>query len=71
MKIHIMQSSPVSGHFLPPRLTSSPQHPVLKHPRSMTSLTVTYQVSHTHKTDKIMVFNILVSKLLQRIRQER
>jgi hypothetical protein len=30
----IMQSSPASSHFLPPRF-KSPQHPVLKHPQSM------------------------------------
>jgi hypothetical protein len=29
-----MQSSPAPQHFLPPRSKYSPQHPVLKHPRS-------------------------------------
>jgi hypothetical protein len=29
-----MQSSPISRHFLPLRCKYSPQHPVLRHPRS-------------------------------------
>jgi hypothetical protein len=35
MKFLIMQSSPVSRHFLPLRSIYSPQHPVLKHPQPM------------------------------------
>jgi hypothetical protein len=35
MKLLIMQSSPVSYHFLPLRSKYSSQHPVLRHPQSM------------------------------------
>jgi hypothetical protein len=35
MKLLIMQSSPVSCHFLPLRYKYSPQHPVFKHPQSI------------------------------------
>jgi hypothetical protein len=31
MKLLILQSSPASCHFLPPRSKFSPQHPVHKH----------------------------------------
>jgi len=31
----MMQSSPVSHHFLPLKSKYSPQHPVLKHPQSI------------------------------------
>jgi len=35
LKLHIMESSPASCHFLPLRSKYSPQHPVLRHPQSM------------------------------------
>jgi len=66
MKPLIMQSSPVSRHFLPFRSKYSPQHPVLKHPQSMFFLSVMEQVSQPYKTtDKIMVFYIIF-KLLEK-----
>jgi hypothetical protein len=59
MKLFIMQSSPSSRRFLPPRSKYSPQHPVLKHPLSP-FLTVRDQVSHPYKTTrKIMALYIL------------
>jgi hypothetical protein len=33
-KLHIMQFSPISRHFISLRSKYSPQHPVLKHPQS-------------------------------------
>jgi hypothetical protein len=35
IKLHVMQFSPLSRHFIPLRSKYPPQHPVLKHPQSM------------------------------------
>jgi hypothetical protein len=58
MKLLVMQSSPVSCHFLPMSKYSS-QHPVLEHPNNFNlcaSLIVRGQVSHPYKTGKIAFF---------------
>jgi hypothetical protein len=38
MRLLIMQSSPVSSHFLPLRSKYCPQHHVLRHPNSKTTV---------------------------------
>jgi len=48
-KLLIAQASGASRHFLPFRSKYFPQHPVLRHPHSASSLTVSNQVSHPYK----------------------
>jgi hypothetical protein len=48
MKLLIMQSYPVSRHFLPLRSKYSPQPPVLKHSQSMFILYCVRTNFHTH-----------------------
>jgi hypothetical protein len=50
MKLLIMQSSPLFRHFLPLTFRYSPQHPVFKHPKSVSFRSVGDQVSHPYKT---------------------
>jgi hypothetical protein len=45
----VMQLSPPSRHFIPLRSKYSPQHPVLKHPKSV-FLPQCYKVSHPYRT---------------------
>jgi hypothetical protein len=55
-----LQLSRSFSHFLPVRSKHSPQHPVLKHPQSMSLLNVKNQVWHPHKIiSKITVLYIL------------
>ena len=63
-----MQSSPLPCYLVPLRPKYSPQHPVLEHPKLSSPLNVSDQVSHPHKTGKMIVmcnliFIFLYSKL--------
>jgi hypothetical protein len=56
-----MQSSPASRHFLPLKSKYSPQHSVLKHPRSMFSLSLRDKVSQPYDTaGKVIVLYVLI-----------
>jgi len=62
-----MLSSPASHHFLPLRSNYSPQHPVLKHLNTCSSLTVRDQDSYLYNTTgKIMVLYTLFFKFPDR-----
>jgi len=50
MKLLIMQFSPVSCYFLPLGPKDLLQYPILEHLQPGSSLNVTHQVSHAHKT---------------------
>jgi hypothetical protein len=65
MNLLTMQFYATSRHFISLQSKYSPQHPVLKHPQSMSSLNVTDQVSHPHRTiGKIIVLYILICMFL-------
>jgi hypothetical protein len=71
MKLLIMQSSPVSQHFLlgPNILFSTLFSNTLK---QYTSLSVRHQVSHPYKTTgKIIVLYILIDKFLGRGQEDK
>jgi hypothetical protein len=55
MTLLIVQFFTASCHFIPLRFIYSPQHPIFKHPQSVSSLNVRVQVSHTFCIGKCII----------------
>jgi hypothetical protein len=71
-KLLVMQFSPFSRHLIPLRSKYPPQHLVLKHPQSCSSLTVRDQVSQLYRTTgKIIFLYILIVIFLDSRREDR
>jgi len=59
MKLHSMQTSPVTYHILPLRFTYSPLHPVFKYPQSVSSFSMTDQILQPFRTTGKLVYFLL------------
>jgi hypothetical protein len=73
MKLLITRFSPSSCHFIPLRSKYSPQHPVLKHHRSMfLYVNAREQVSRPYKTKgKIIVLYVIILMFFDRKRENK